>query len=1090
MLKWSEVIQKDEYKALPEMDKAQARVQYFRDVITPQVPEERRSDAMQQFFRDSADMETDKPSAWEHMKATGKAMVNVPMALVGGLVAFPASGLAGGIRAAAEGGVSTEAGKEEFAKGVQETQEMPMWWIKTPEEEQALSYIMKPMEWIDTAATYWGDLAYEKTNKDAPGGEALAANRAAMVKTAVEMAAFFGLPSLIGKLKVAIKTGKTNRINEAIRDVHKERLNVLQNEPDRLQGLASKEAQIAREKTVMPLLKPDRVAPAKSTRPLSVEKRLDTAIKSEPKATPRQVEPVAEPTSKAKEPQRVTPARLTDKIESEQGYAYHATNQERLYEIAETGKLKTHKPYEFTDQDVWPDGATNKRAYLSEKADIVWRFAPEEGRPVVLRTKRTGLKKESTGDIFTDKPILSDKLEYLGEDNNWHPVSRLKETPEVLKDYPELKPTPKQNFIAKKLNEETGSIQLPETQVSRHAKLMSENPALEKVHGMVGEKQSGSHSGLLTKVNTAVFDRFAEIQNKSPKAYEEARIFSSHKDVADIKFRELQDGLRAVRNDELLFTDYVSAHRAMTRAERGLKNPNKVSLQDSRGAIKTIEKAWVDSGKPIEELKASFKNFQEWTDKYILQEARDSGVISKASYDSIKKNNEFYAAFEVIDHLPPDINNIPVLPSKEYFSVSNQKVIKGMIGTEKKILNPIESTVKKFAQAQATFARNKVASTLIDDPLMKDLLRPVADSAKEFAIMKNQGFDPIMDRGWNKTEFDSVNRFKDGRVEKYIAPIELADAMKQLTPHQAPRIVQGVNAAFRASATTLYVPFTISNAMRDGFMAYTTAKVHTSPLSFGKDWVGGAWEGAKHEFFGKSSVVEEYIKSGGGFGFTGEMARMKPSTALFKKGIAGKSLDVVKSPLKLIEKLSATVELAPRVGTYKRAKINGYDTKDAALIARSSTIDFNRGGVYTKVLNQYVPFLNARVQGRVTLATALKNNPMATSAKIMAGVVAPGAAAYAWNRHYFSDLYDDIPEYIRQNYFCIITGKEVNEKGKIVPKYFVISKGDVGQMAWNPIEFGLDKMAKKNPQALQEFAINYRSDLNFFEFAREGEVSV
>jgi len=125
-------------------------------------------------------------------------------------------------------------------------------------------------------------------------------------------------------------------------------------------------------------------------------------------------------------PKIVNAKTLTKEIQSEPDYVYHATNEERLSEIVDTGKLRTHRPHEFTDQDVWPDGSTQKRAYFSNQANIVWQFAPEEGRPVVIRTKGQELQKESTGDIYSIKPVSIDKLEYLGEDNNWYPVSNLK----------------------------------------------------------------------------------------------------------------------------------------------------------------------------------------------------------------------------------------------------------------------------------------------------------------------------------------------------------------------------------------------------------------------------------------------------------------------------------------------------------------------------------------------------------------------------------------------------------------------------------------------------------------------------------------
>jgi hypothetical protein len=112
-------------------------------------------------------------------------------------------------------------------------------------------------------------------------------------------------------------------------------------------------------------------------------------------------------------------------VESEPGYAYHATNAERLQQIADSGKLKLFKPSYGTDQETWPDRSTEKRSYFSRNAGVVWQFAPEEGSPVIIRTKSAGLKQESTGDLYSPAAIPAKQLEYLGQDKKWHPVEDL-----------------------------------------------------------------------------------------------------------------------------------------------------------------------------------------------------------------------------------------------------------------------------------------------------------------------------------------------------------------------------------------------------------------------------------------------------------------------------------------------------------------------------------------------------------------------------------------------------------------------------------------------------------------------------------------
>lgn len=115
-----------------------------------------------------------------------------------------------------------------------------------------------------------------------------------------------------------------------------------------------------------------------------------------------------------------------DKSESsDEGYVYHATNEERAHAIAQSG-LKTHKPNAFTDQTTWPDGNTEKRNYFTKTAEHTWQFAPEEGKPVLIRTKPDAdFKTESTGDMYTKKIIKANQIEVLGKDGQWHPISKL-----------------------------------------------------------------------------------------------------------------------------------------------------------------------------------------------------------------------------------------------------------------------------------------------------------------------------------------------------------------------------------------------------------------------------------------------------------------------------------------------------------------------------------------------------------------------------------------------------------------------------------------------------------------------------------------
>lgn len=651
----------------------------------------------------------------------------------------------------------------------------------------------------------------------------------------------------------------------------------------------------------------------------------------------------------------------------------------------------------------------------------------------------------------------------------------------------------------------------------RFAQTLEKYPAWKKVHGMVGtEKSSFSIPSIMAKFEKNILDRFAPLREKAKEAYMAARTFHSYKDEAARKFEELKEVFKPVKKSEVEVDDYITAHRALSRAKhtKGIANPNQVSADDALEAIAGIEHHWVESGKDLKVLRKARDGFQEWTHRNILKPSLDNGIISQEAYDDIVKNNKWYATFKIMDDMPEDMHTMNA--SGEWFSVAKQDIIKSLKGTTKLLKeSPIDSTIKKFVQAQATFAKNKVASIFVDEylthPTQSGLIRPVAKTAKEFKILKNKGLNPVVEGKWSKSELGTINRFKDGRVEKYVVPKELADTMKRLTPWQAPRTIQALHAIFRASATTMNLAFAIGNASRDAFMAFTTVPVYKTRDVLGKfqmDLARGYWEGIKHEFLGKPSLVDDALKAGGGFGYQGKIAggeageigklpkfmenlkTKQIKAGLFEKSRLRKTGDIIVSPLKLIEKINSVIEMGPRTGTFYRARKLGYTDKDAAFMFRQATIDFNRGGVWTKVANQFIPFLNARVQARVVYGQALKNDFKNTMAKTFTSMVIPGAAAYAWNKSYYAKEYADIPEYIKQNYFTLIYGTEKNKEGKTVPKYFTIAKGDVGQMAWNPIEFGLEQEWKKNPKSVGKFLVNYLSDLSPVEFAREGKVSL
>lgn len=169
------------------------------------------------------------------------------------------------------------------------------------------------------------------------------------------------------------------------------------------------------------LARTPQAAPAPEAAPMPSEPaRVEPAPVQEAVPEPKVTAPAEPPHARAVAPSGET--------KTEPGYVYHATNQERAGDIAESGSLDTFPPDFGTEQNAWPDGETRKRSYWSERANNVWQFAPTEGKPVVLRSKRSAaFRRESTGDIYTYKKVPASSIEIL-TDQGWEPLVETKQS--------------------------------------------------------------------------------------------------------------------------------------------------------------------------------------------------------------------------------------------------------------------------------------------------------------------------------------------------------------------------------------------------------------------------------------------------------------------------------------------------------------------------------------------------------------------------------------------------------------------------------------------------------------------------------------
>lgn len=137
-----------------------------------------------------------------------------------------------------------------------------------------------------------------------------------------------------------------------------------------------------------------------------------------------------------------------------------------------------------------------------------------------------------------------------------------------------------------------------------------------------------------------------------------------------------------------------------------------------------------------------------------------------------------------------------------------------------------------------------------------------------------------------------------------------------------------------------------------------------------------------------------------------------------KKGYTREALRAIG---KWVEDFNTTMENSVRLSAYVEARKAGTDRETAATLAKDLTVNFNRKGENTAVVNAGFLFFNAAVQGNVNIAQALSSDTgkATTAQKTAAGLIALGGTLAAINILMSDDddddekVYADLPEHAK-----------------------------------------------------------------------------
>lgn len=505
-----------------------------------------------------------------------------------------------------------------------------------------------------------------------------------------------------------------------------------------------------------------------------------------------------------------------------------------------------------------------------------------------------------------------------------------------------------------------------------------------------------------------------------------------------------------------------------------------------------LDKLGIETGRDLEKdakLIDSFKNkYESYAQKvinyshYILDYAVSSGLISPELRSKLIETYPNYVPFNRIFN-EVEQNKLGY-GGKSVASLSRQNIIQKIEGSKRQIESPIGSLLAKTADVFKQGEKNKAARILAS---YKDL------PGNPFELEEITSQRPLL------TGEESISYLDNGIKKTFAVNPDVARAAKALDVQKLN--ILGQIFAFptriaRLGITSLNIPFVVSNILKDQITAFINSNnsLATSVLN-PKVVFKTLLEISKH-----GDLYQEIARSGGS-GTSYDISRNQISPTI-KKIRAGRSIFsrikyTATNPLELIRVLEDVIGISEQftrtkqyIGTKKALIKKGYSEAEARIGAarayNEDTVNFARRGEWGQVLNSAFLYLNAGIQGTRNLLRNLKNKPGRTAVKIGISAIFPVilATIYNLNDEDSKNVYDDIPEWEKQNNIIIIPpGTKLNKKGKYNVIKIPVSQeiNNLTNLARKYIEslYGSEKIAFKDVASslfgtITPFSLNIR----------------
>lgn len=453
----------------------------------------------------------------------------------------------------------------------------------------------------------------------------------------------------------------------------------------------------------------------------------------------------------------------------------------------------------------------------------------------------------------------------------------------------------------------------------------------------------------------------------------------------------------------------------------------------------------------IKTAPAAFKQAADMYWKFndnVLTIMEDAGLISSDTHNVLNTKYKYYCPLmrDFSDTAAADnfINGLSA-GGRGIGNVSSPLKRISIEGSERNVINPLESTIKAVAVIANRAERNKVGQMAVD-LAQQGLLNSVIEEVPGTVADPKNCIFTVMHDG-KKTAYRTTQELY-GPIVGYNLP--------------AAGFVLGIakNAArlLRAGATTS-PSFILRNLIRDTIFAGISSQNGFIPVV---DTAKGAYALLKNaertaEF--NAAGVTKFNFYNSAETITKSLDEMAGGKDWRDYGIA----DIWRAIMKYPAMLSEFIESSTRMGEFIKARGKGKTIDEAARAARELTLDFSRSGVTGEKVNQFIPFFNAVIQGSDKMVRLLKNDTLNTVTALAKYIILPSVVLWILNKD--EDWYMEIDPAVKATNWIL--------PGNVrIPK-----PQEAGILFGSGIEAMLDEATNKDPEALNNWAKTFLNNV-------------